>query len=174
MLLLFISHSAVSDSLQPHGLQHARLPCSSPSPRACSNSCPLSQWCHPTISSSVVSFPSCLQSFEVFMGWVISLANQWKDHSNYFEEGVQISRNWATAYFLVLWQCLGTVIAPLSVSFSLLTEDQALVKLTCLSSWTHLILIGLCCVFGVCHSFKSCTPPTYLLFQKEVTNFSSA
>ena len=52
----------MSNSLWPHGLQHARLPCLSPSPRACSNSCPLSQWCHPTISSSVSPF-SCLQSF---------------------------------------------------------------------------------------------------------------
>ena len=49
-------------SLQPHGLQHTRLPCPSLSPGACSNSCPLSQWCHPTISSSVVPFSSCLQS----------------------------------------------------------------------------------------------------------------
>ena len=49
-------------TLQPHGLQHARLPCPSPAPWACSNACPLSQRCHPTISSSVVSF-SCLQSF---------------------------------------------------------------------------------------------------------------
>ena len=53
----------MSDSLRPHGLQHARLPCPSPTPRACSNSCLLSQWCHPTISSSVVPFCSCLQSF---------------------------------------------------------------------------------------------------------------
>ena len=52
-----------SDSLQPHGLQHARLPCPSPTPGACLNSCPSSQWCNPTISSSVVSFFSCLQSF---------------------------------------------------------------------------------------------------------------
>ena len=52
----------MSHSSQPHGLQHTRLPCPSPSPRACSNSRPLSQWCHPTISSSVVPF-SCLQSF---------------------------------------------------------------------------------------------------------------
>ena len=52
----------VSDSLRPHGLQHTRLPCPPPSPGACSNSCPLSQWCHPTVSSSVVPF-SCLQSF---------------------------------------------------------------------------------------------------------------
>ena len=47
----------------PHGLQHARLPCPSPTPGACSNSCPLSRWCHPTISSSVIPFSSCLQSF---------------------------------------------------------------------------------------------------------------
>ena len=50
-------------TLQPHGLQHTRLPCPSPSPRVCSNSCPLSWWCHPTISSSVTLFSSCLQSF---------------------------------------------------------------------------------------------------------------
>ena len=59
------SHSVVSESLWPHGLQHARLPCPSPTPRAYSNSCPLSWWCHPTISSSVVPFSFCLQSFPV-------------------------------------------------------------------------------------------------------------
>ena len=53
----------MSDSLRPHGLQHARLLCPSPTPRACSNSCPLSRWCHPTISSSVVPLSSCLQFF---------------------------------------------------------------------------------------------------------------
>ena len=53
----------MSDSLWPHRLQHARLPCPSSFPGACSNSCPLSQWCHPTISSSVVPFSSRLQSF---------------------------------------------------------------------------------------------------------------
>ena len=63
LLLLLSSHSVVSDSLQPHGLQHARLHCPSPSPGACSNSCPLSQGCRPTISSSVVPLFSCLQSF---------------------------------------------------------------------------------------------------------------
>ena len=52
----------MSDSLQPHGLQHTWLLCLPPSPRVCSNSCPLSQWCHPTISSSVVPFSSCPQS----------------------------------------------------------------------------------------------------------------
>ena len=53
----------MSDSLQPHGLQHARPPCLSPTPRVYPNSCPLSRWCHPTISSSVIPFSSCLQSF---------------------------------------------------------------------------------------------------------------
>ena len=57
------SHSVVSDTLQPHGLQYSRLPCPSPTPRVYSNSCPLSLWCHPTISSSVVPFSSHLQSF---------------------------------------------------------------------------------------------------------------
>ena len=59
---LLFSHSVVSNFLQPHGLQYASLPCPSLSPRACPNSCPLSWWCHPTISASVVPF-SCLQSF---------------------------------------------------------------------------------------------------------------
>ena len=57
------SGSVMSDSLWPHGLQHARLPCPSPTPRACSNLCPSNQWCHPTSSSSVVPFSSCLPSF---------------------------------------------------------------------------------------------------------------
>ena len=57
------SHSVVSDSLRLHGLQHARLPCPSPPPGAYSNSCPLSRWCHQTISSPVIPFSSHLQSF---------------------------------------------------------------------------------------------------------------
>ena len=61
--LLLLSHKVVSDSLRPHGLQHTRLPCHSQSSRVCSNSCPMTQWCHPTISSSVTLFSSCPQSF---------------------------------------------------------------------------------------------------------------
>ena len=57
------SCSVGSNSLWPHELQHARLSCPSPTPGACSNSCPLNWWCHPTISSSVVPFSFCLQSF---------------------------------------------------------------------------------------------------------------
>ena len=57
------SHSVVSNSLRPHGLQHARPPCPSPTPGVYSNSCPLSRGCHPIISSSVIPFSSHLQSF---------------------------------------------------------------------------------------------------------------
>ena len=60
---VLFSCSVVSNSLRSHGLQHTRLPCPSPTLGACSNSCPLSQGCHPTISSSVVPFYSCLESF---------------------------------------------------------------------------------------------------------------
>ena len=58
-----LSCSVVSDSLPPYGLQHVRPPCPSPTPGVYSNSCALSRWCHPTISSSVIPFSSCLQSF---------------------------------------------------------------------------------------------------------------
>ena len=61
----------MSDSLWPHGLQHARPPCPSPTPGVYSNSCPLSWWCHPTISSSVIPF-SCLQSFPALGYFLIS------------------------------------------------------------------------------------------------------
>ena len=57
------SRSVLSDSLRPHGLQHARPPCPSPTPRVYPNSCPWTQWCYPTISSSVVPFYACPQSF---------------------------------------------------------------------------------------------------------------
>ena len=67
-----ISHSVVSDSLQPHGFQHARLPCPSPTHGACSNSCSSSRWCHSTISSSVVPFSFHLQSFPASGSFLMS------------------------------------------------------------------------------------------------------
>ena len=66
------SHSGVSNSLWPHGLQHARPPYPSPTPGVFSNSCPSSQWCHPTISSSVVPFSSRLQSFPTSGSFLMS------------------------------------------------------------------------------------------------------
>ena len=67
------SHSVVSNSLQPHGLQHARAPCLSPTPGVYSNSCPSSLWCYPTISSSVIPFSSHLQSFPTPGSFQLSL-----------------------------------------------------------------------------------------------------
>ena len=63
VIVLQFSYSVMSNSLQPHGLQHTRLPCPLPTLGVFSNSCPLSRSCHPTISSSVIPFSSCLQSF---------------------------------------------------------------------------------------------------------------
>ena len=80
ILFLLFSCSVVSNSLWPHGLQHARLPCPSPTPGVCSNSCPLSQWCHPTISSSVIPLSSYPQSFPASgsfpMSWLFASGGQ--------------------------------------------------------------------------------------------------
>ena len=76
MLHLQFSRWVVSDSLRPHGLQHARPPCPSPTPRVFSNSCPLSQWCHPAISSSV-PFSSCRQSFPASGSFPMSQFRPW-------------------------------------------------------------------------------------------------
>ena len=79
MLIFQFSRSVVSDSLQPHGLQHTMPPCSSPTPRAYSNSCPSHWWWHPTISSSVVPF-SCLRSLpgsgSFPMSWLLASRGQ--------------------------------------------------------------------------------------------------
>ena len=71
-LVQFSSVAQSCPSLRPHGLQHTRLPCSSPTPRVYSNSCALSRWCHPTISSSVVPFFSHLQSFPASGSFLMS------------------------------------------------------------------------------------------------------
>ena len=70
LLLLLFNHSVTSE--WPHGLQHPRLPCPSLSPGVCSNSCPSSQWYHPTISSSVIPFSSCLKSFPALGSFPVS------------------------------------------------------------------------------------------------------
>ena len=75
------SRSVVSDSLRPHELQHARPPCPSPTPRVYSNPCPLSRWCHPTISSSVVPFSSCFQSLPASGSFQMSQLFAWDGQS---------------------------------------------------------------------------------------------
>ena len=78
------SHSVVSDALWLHEPQHARHPCPSPTPRVDPNPCPLSQWCHPTISSSVLPFSPCLQSFQ-HQGLF-----QWVTSSNRVAKGLEL------------------------------------------------------------------------------------
>ena len=74
------SHSVVSDSLWPHESQHARPPCPSPTPGVHSNSCASSRWCHPAISSSVVPFSSCPQSFPASESFPMSQLFSWGGH----------------------------------------------------------------------------------------------
>ena len=75
------SRSVMSDSLWPHESQHARPPCPSPTPRVYSNSCPLSHWCHPAISSSVVPFSSCPQSIPASRSFPLSQVFPWGGQS---------------------------------------------------------------------------------------------
>ena len=91
MLLLLFGHSAMSDSWRPHGLQHARLPCPSPFPRVSSNSCLLSQWCHPTISPLVVPISFCPQTFP---------ASGYFPKNRFFESGGQSVGSSASALVL--------------------------------------------------------------------------
>ena len=97
-----VSHSVVSDSLRPHGLQYATLPCPSPTPGAYSNSCRSRWWCHPTISSSVIPFSSCLQSFPASGSFPMS---------QFFASGGQSIRVSASAWVLSMniqgWFALG-------------------------------------------------------------------
>ena len=104
------SHLVMSNSLRPHGLQHARLPCPSTTPRACSNSCPSSWWCHPTILFSVVPFSSCPQSFPESGSFPIH---------HFFVSGSQIIRVSAS-----------TSVLPMN------TQDWFPLELTGLISWS--------------------------------------
>ena len=90
-VLIQFSHSVVSNSLWPHGPQHNTLPCPSPTPGVYSNSCPLSRWCHPVISSSVIPFSPCLQSFPASGSFQMS---------QFFTSGGLSIGAWATASFL--------------------------------------------------------------------------
>ena len=75
------SHSLMSDSLRPHGLQPDRIPCPSPTSRVYSNSCPLSRWCHPNISCSIIPLSSCIQSFPESVSFPMSQLFQSGDQS---------------------------------------------------------------------------------------------
>ena len=144
------SCSAVSDSLRPHGRQHTRLHCPSPTPKAWSNSCPLSQWCHPAISSSVIPFSSCLQSFQMSqffasggqsigvlvpisvlpmniqdwfpLGWTGWISLQWNFRGNIFDSQFVEPGMWNPR----LWRADGTVIFQNVICLTLLISGNCL------------------------------------------------
>ena len=99
-----LSSSVVSDPLQPHGLQHTRLPCRSPSPGSCSNSRSLSRWCHPTILSFVVPFSSCLQSFpaSAYFSHESVLCITWPKYRS-FSFSISPSNEYSALIFFIHW-----------------------------------------------------------------------
>ena len=113
------SHSVVSNSLRPHGLQHARPPCPSPIPRIYSNPCPLRRWCHPAISSSVIPFSSCPQSLPASGTFPMSQLFAWGGQS--------------------------TVVSALPSVFPMNTQDWSLLEWT---GWISLQSKGLSRVFS--------------------------
>ena len=161
-----LSCSVVSDFLWPHGLQHARLSCPSPTPRVYSNSCPLSQWCHPTISSSVAPFSSCPQSFPAseFLQWVSSSRQVAKISELQLPHQ---SFQWVSGLisFRIIWFDLLTVQVTLksllqhhSLKASIIWHSAffmvQLPNLYMSATLEYLILISLCCVLRLSHFSK--------------------
>ena len=123
----------MSDSLQPHELQHARPPCPSPTPRVYSNSCPLSRWCHPVISPSVVPFSSCPQSLPASGSFPMSQLFEWGGQSigvsslsispsNEHPGLISLRMNWLDLLAVqgTLKSLLSELNSPIPVHFSLL------------------------------------------------------
>ena len=145
----------MSHSLQPHGLEHARLPCPAPTLRACSNSCPLSRWCHPTISSSVVPVSFRCQSFSasgsfLISGFLASVAKYWSfsfsiSPSNEYSGLISLRIDWldllaveGTLKSLLqhhysktsIFQCSGFFIVQLSHPYMTTGKTRALTRQT--------------------------------------------
>ena len=156
--LLSFSHQVVPDSLRSHGLQHARIPCPSQSPRVCSNSCPLSQWCHPTTLSSAALFSFCLQSFLVSgsfpMSWLFGSDGQsvgasasasvlpvniqdWFPLGKFFFFAVQ-----GTLKSLLQHHSLKASILWCSAIFMVLSSHLYMTSGSVWARWFHLLLLG--------------------------------
>ena len=144
--VVLFSRSVMSDSLWPHGLQHARLHCPSLSSRACSNSCPLSWWCHTTILSSV-PFSICLQSFPASESFLMS---------QLFASGIGASAGSTVALLFYLRKCESTFCILLFIYMCLYMKCFQLVKIKNYSQecckfvlWNHVspsIIQGTLCI----------------------------
>ena len=129
------SCSVMSDSLRPRGLQHTRLPCPSPTPRACSNSCPSSWWCHPTISSSVVPCPAfSLSQDQGLFQWVSSSHQVAKDWS--FSFNISPSDEYSGLISFRMDVCISLQSKGLSRVFSNTTVQKHQFLGTQLSLWS--------------------------------------
>ena len=123
-LVVQFSCSVVSDVLWSHGLEHARPPCPSPPSGAYSNSCPSSGWCHPTISSSVISFSSCLQSFPASGSFPMNesvLRIRWAKYWSFsFSISPSNEQTW-----LMDWACTHALVLSLNFWTSLIIDSMA-------------------------------------------------
>ena len=175
--LLLFSCSVMSNSLWPYGLQRARLPCPSPSPRACSNSGPLSQWCHPTISSSVFPFSPCLLSFPA-SGKLTHLF-QWVSSSYHVAKVLKLPFQHQSFQWIKLGRVSGGSVVknlPASArdmglipgpgrSYMLILEDPTCLRATkplCHSSWACALerepQLSLCAAIVEAWAPKTCAP----------------
>ena len=132
--------------------------------------------CRPYQKTRKESSPN--KAWLVLIGWIISWADQWEDYNSYFGEGVGISKSWATNHFLNFMVGLGIARTPVDISLSLMmcyNESTLRLKvwwkLTCPPSWAYLVLIGSCCVLGLCHACKVCALPPFLQFQCQLQAF---
>ena len=154
----------MSDSLWPHGLQHTRLPCHSPSPGACSNSCPLSQWYHPTILSSVIPFSSWLQSFPASgscLFWESALRIRWP---KFWSFSLSISPSNEYSGFKSITPAI--VPSPFHISFLFVMDHFHSIQ-TC---WNTIQLKFLSCFHM---SFKYCSNSLILYTIKSLENVVS-
>ena len=146
-IFLLLSHSVMSDSLRPHGLQHAGLPCPPPTPGVCSNSCPLRQWCHPTISSSVTCFSSCPQSFPASGSFPKTLfqgpSNLFFVSNWYLPSTLQELNHVLSVQSLSHVQLFATPWIAARQAFLSITNSRSSLRVTCIESVmpsSHLIL----------------------------------
>ena len=131
-LLWLFSSSVVSNSLRPHGLQHARLPCPSLSPGVCSNSCPLSQWCHSSISSSVIPFSSCPWSFP---------ASESFPMSRLFTSGVKVLEIYGVEFLHRVLKIFFKFNVPLYVYTTFCLSVQALMDILVSAPWLSWLVL---------------------------------
>ena len=146
----------MSDPLQPHGLQYARLPCPWPSPRACSNLCPLSRWCHPTILSSVIPSSSCLQSFPASRSFPMS---------RLFTSGLLDCLH----FFSFPIFCFAPVISTILFSRSFICASASIILLWIPSG---LLFISVCLFFSSCRSLVNISQSLPPFFFQDPESYS--